>query len=176
MSSLGFVPMAATGEALKVVDEAQNVIDLVAKEQIGVVQVADQLEKIFREKGLLYEMDIHCRQVGFDPSNRDATGGNAQEAHLLASDIALVGFSFRETSHAICIEVEPGDKTVEEFNRIMSNNVDLAPVEPDSIRFGSLACGHTNYGLRCMAASVPSSDPMLSEEFGPKLHDLRNKL
>ena len=44
--------------------------------------------KELKTKDLSYSMKIHCRQVGFDPSNRDESGGNAQEVHLLADDIA----------------------------------------------------------------------------------------
>ena len=64
----------------------------------------------------------------------------------------------------MCVEFVPGDKSVERFNRMISTGVGLAPVEEDSIHFGSLSCGHTNYGLRCIAAAGPSSCPLLSQD------------
>jgi hypothetical protein len=133
-------------------------------DELGIVQAADALEGAFRQKCLLYEMDIAPRSVGIDPTNRDGTGGNIQEVLLLATDIAFVGWSWKETVHALCIEVQPGDRSVEEFNRRLSQGVGLAPVEEGSIMFGSLSCGHTNYGLRAIAAGMPSADPILSED------------
>ena len=103
-------------------------------------------------------------QVGFDPSNRSGLGGNTGEVLLLAADIAEVGWSWAATSHAVCIEVSPGDVEVERFNAKLCDGTGLAPVEQDSIKFGSLSCGHTNMGLRAIAAGVPSSDPLLSAD------------
>ena len=141
----------------------EGILAKVDADSIGIVQAADLLEQAFRDGNLLYEMVIHPRQVGFDPVNRDGEGGNAQEVLLLASDIAFVGWSWSETSHAICCEALPGDKTVEEFNKKLCADSGLAPVEEDSIRFGSLSCGHTNMALRAIAAGVPSECPLLSE-------------
>jgi hypothetical protein len=40
----------------------------------------------------------------------------------------------------------------------------MAPVERYSIKYGTLACGHTNQGMRCIKASVASTCPLLSED------------
>lgn len=90
-------------------------------------------------------------------------GGCAGEVHLLASDIAFVGFSWDAVRHAICCEAVPGSTELEDFNRRLCEGVALAPVVKDTIRFGSLACGHTNMGLRAIAAGAPSTCPLLSE-------------
>ena len=125
---------------------------------LGIVQAADLILQELKNRKLSYHMKIHSRQIGFDP------GGNAQEVHLLAEDIAHLGFSWQECSHALCIEVVPGDKTVEIFNELLSDGalMPLAPVEPDSIIFGSLAAGHTNQCLRCIDSGVASSSDVLS--------------
>jgi hypothetical protein len=94
---------------------------------------------------------------------------------LLASDIAHIGWSWAATAHAICVQVAPGDKTVEDFNRRLCAGSGLAPVVPDSIQFGSLACGHTNMALRAIAAAVPSSCPLLSEDGKLSVEKLRRK-
>jgi hypothetical protein len=151
----------------RITDPQDAVVDIMKRYEancLGIVKAADLLEDAFKSKGLMYEMSINPRQVGFDPSNRDAVGGNVQEVHLLASDIAFVGFSWSECSHALCCEVMPGDDSVERFNSMISHGVDLAPVLANSIMFGSLSCGHTNYGLRALAAGVPSACPLLSED------------
>jgi hypothetical protein len=144
-------------------DPIVAIIRQVENDSLGIVAAGDMLEQAFRTMDLLHEMYINPRQVGFDPVNRDGEGGNQQEVLLLASDIAFVGWSWPETRHALCVEIIPGDKTVEVFNRVLSEGVDLAPVPEDSINFGSLSCGHTNYGLRCIAAGVASTCPLLSD-------------
>lgn len=114
-------------------------------------------------------------QVGFDPCNRSGVGGNAAEVLLLASDIALVGWSWPATSHAVCVEVPPGDLTVETFNAKLCHDVGLPEVEPHTIIFGSLSCGHTNMGLRALAAQVSSDCPLLSEGGRLSLDKLRKR-
>ena len=137
----------------------------VAEGTLGVVQAADVILTALREKDLTYKMKIHCRQVGFDPSNRDNTGGNANEIHLLGSDIAYVGWSWKQCAHALVIESTPGDKTLETFNHNLTTSatVPLAPVVADTIHFGSLTCGPTNQVLRCVDAQVSSDCPLLGE-------------
>jgi hypothetical protein len=160
---------------IAVPDAIDRLVSEVEADRLGIVAAADRMEAEFRKMGLLYEMDIAPRQVGFDPCNRDGMGGHAQEVFLLASDIAFVGWSWAETSHALCVETLPGDKSVEDFNRRLSDGVGLAPVEKDSIHFGSISCGHTNYGLRCIAASVASTCPLLSDCGRMSLEKLRRR-
>ena len=154
---------ASSQEVSDPCDAVNAILARFESDDLGIVQAADALEDAFRQKGLLYEMDIAPRLVGIDPTNRDGAGGNIQEVLLLATDIAFVGWSWKETMHALCIEVQPGDRSVEDFNRRLSQGVGLAPVEEGSIMFGSLSCGHTNYGLRAIAAGMPSADPLLSD-------------
>lgn len=130
---------------------------------LGLVQAADLLEKEFFAANLMYKMTIHHRLVGWDPSNRDGEGGNPLEVLLLASDLALIGWSWEMCDHATCAEVQPGDKEVEAFNKKLCADTGLAPVVEDSIRFGSIAAGHTNQALRAIDAGVPSNCPLLSE-------------
>jgi hypothetical protein len=149
--------------AMAAVDSIHKLVDDFENDKIGLVKASEQLFCALEAKDLVYKMFLDPRQVGMDPCNRDALGCNAQEVHLLASDIAFVGFSFEETTHAVCCEVKPGDPTVQHFNEMLVKGLDLAPVPPNSIKFGSLSCGHTNMALRCIAAGVASSCPLLSE-------------
>ena len=52
---------------------------------------------------------------------------------------------------------------IQEFNEKLVAGTDLAPVERDSIRYGTLSCGHTNKILRAMAASMPSTVAHVTE-------------
>ena len=95
--------------------------------------------------------------------------------HGLASDIAFIGWSWPATAHALCVEIQPNDLTVENFNMELVAGTDLAPVEKNSLHFGSLACGHTNCALRAIAAGGPSSCPLLSEDGRYSLEKLQRR-
>jgi len=131
--------------------------------RVGLVQTSDKLLEAFAASDMLYSMTVAPRQVGLDPSNRDSMGVNAKEVHRLMGEIATVGWSWPATAHAVCCEAKPGDTSLQEYNGMLVKGLDLAPVLPNTIWFGSLSCGHTNMALRCLGAAVPSSCPLLSE-------------
>ena len=66
-------------------------------------------------------------------------------------------------SHATCIEERPGANVLPDFNGKLVADSDLAPVEPESTRYGSLSCGHTNMILRSMKALMPANIPTATE-------------
>ena len=133
---------------------------------MGLCRAADALEDRFKAMGLMFpdKMIIHCRQIAFDLSNREKMLGFVEEVFLLQEDIAFLGWCWQVCSHATCCEVKPGDSEVEDANRLFVEGTGLAPIEEDSIRYGSLSAGHTNAGLRCINAEVPSDSPLLSQD------------
>jgi len=145
-------------------DPVVQLLGQVAADSQGAVAAADRLEILLKEKGLLYEAVIAPRFLGFDPANRDGQGGNPLNVLALASEIAMVGWSDHEVKKAICAEAIPGGRTIEEFNQKLSADSGMAPVEDNSILYGTLACGHTNYVLRCIGAGVPSPCEYLAED------------
>ena len=150
----------------KVVDVKDPLLKIVADVEsgrLGVVQASCKILDALRDKGLLYTQPINCRLVGFDPSNRDGEGGVASAIFELATAIAEVGWSWDECAHALCVETAPNDTTVEDFNRVLSTDCGLPPVQGNSIKFGSLSGGHTNYVLRCIQAGVLSECPLLAD-------------
>ena len=145
---------------IEVTDPNDELLQLMAKMdrgEMGMVQVADCLEAALNKRGYVYVMDIGPRMVGFDPVNRDGEGGNTQQVLKLAEDIWEVGFSWEATRHATCVEVIPGTRDVEIFNQKFSDGNGMAAVPVNSIHFGSLSGGHTNYVLRCIAGGVPTT-------------------
>jgi hypothetical protein len=164
----GFVLFSGASTMIsKVTDPSDPIVVLLAlaeQDKRGQVAAADRLEVLLLEKGLLYESRIAPRMVGFDPCNRDGEGGNPLNVLALASEIAECGWSPAEVTKAICAEVVPQDASIEQFNRKLSADAGMAPVDENSIHYGSLACGHTNYVLRCIGAGVPSTCDYLSED------------
>jgi hypothetical protein len=177
LSAVSHQPQHGYAEITDPMDPIKIVLLRLDAGTLGIVQAADLILQELKKRKMSYLMKIHSRQIGFDPSNRDDTGGNAQEVHLLAEDIAHLGFSWQECSHALCIEVVPGDKTVEIFNKLLSEGalMPLAPVEPDSIIFGSLAAGHTNQCLRCIDSGVASCSDVLSVDGYMSVEHLRKR-
>ena len=101
-------------------------------------------------------------KYGFDPHNRDVI---EEEVAAIPTDIIHVGWSEKEVAHAICCEDVPGEWTVERYTvKVCTDSTILAPVEPETIRFGSLWCSHDNGGLRAIKARMPCTDPLLSRD------------
>ena len=161
-----------------IVDAADPIVQLlsvVASDGQGHIAAADRLQQLLRGKRLLYDAVIAPRSLGFDPCNRDGQGGNPLNVLALAAEIALVGYSASEVKGAICAEALPGDRSIEKFNEKLSTGSGMAPVEENSITYGSLGCGHLNYVLRCVAAGVPSDCPYLSENGHMSVDKLRRR-
>lgn len=143
-------------------DEVLAILNRQDKDE-KIVQVADQLENLFTKMGLMYRMQIAPRQVGWDILNRHGEGGSPNAVFTLMERIAATGWSWDKCSHATCIEAVPGDDTLHEFNEKVCRDTGLAPVEKNTLKFGSLSAGHTNMGLRALAARMPSTLQYLSD-------------
>ena len=125
--------------------------------------MADEVDAELERRRLAYYMRIPPGQVGMDENNRSGMIASSGEVHLLIGDIAEAGhFSWAATAHASCVEAIPGDERLEVTNRRLVAVQNLALVEQGNLKYGSLSCGHTNMGLRCLAAGVASDDPRLS--------------
>ena len=133
------------------------------KEKTPIVGVVDRILDKLEKMGWAYRVNLQPRQVGVHPSNRDGYGLNAEDVHALGRDILAMGWSWNEVQKAVCMEQSPTAKDIEEFNaRLASASSLLPPVTPDSIKYGSLSCSHTNMFLRCVAGGVASNDELLA--------------
>jgi hypothetical protein len=65
---------------------------------------------------------------------------------------------------ATCVELSSEDSWIEKKNMELAAATGLALVEPGSLKFASLACSHTNAGLRAINARLPSQCRLLSED------------
>jgi len=171
-SGVGMPPPAGVTALKECVNSLLGKLDA---NEIGLVQAADLIEDELVKGGYGHTMIIAPRQVGLDPANRDGEGGNAQQVLQLAGDIFDVGFSFEATRHATCVEIIPGDDAVEDFNRRFSDGNGMPDVPRNSIQFGSLSGGHTNYVLRCIAARVATSREDMADKGVFCLETIRKK-
>ena len=145
-------------------DYIDKLLDQWEAGELGCVRAADLADmELTRLKHAIF-LRLAPALVGVDPANRGGLGCSAGEVHLLLEDIIEAGFSPPATSHAACMEERPGATALEDFNKELVAAQDLAPVEPHTLRYGSLSCSHTNMGLRALAAGVPSDHALLSED------------
>ena len=83
-------------------DKLEKVVADYESRVIGLVTAADDLEEEMEKIGLMQvRVRIPPKNLGFDPSNRNSTGGQIMEIHLLVEDIAFVGFSWKACAHAV---------------------------------------------------------------------------
>lgn len=150
--------------------------DVDQKEGLGLVAVVDQVLTELESMGDAWSAQIRPCQVGVDPSNRDGQGVNAEDVHSLGADILSMGFSWNQVASAVCIEETPGTTSIRDFNKTLSSGCDILPQDVlEQVRYGSLACSHTNMFLRCLAEGVNSSHEELSEGGRLSLEKVRRR-
>ena len=133
-------------------------------EGLGLVSGVDKVLTELEGMGYAWTVRIRPGQVGPHPTNRDGVGVNAEDVHSLGADILGMGWSWQQVTGAVCIEESPGSTEIKDFNAKLSSGLDTLPSnELDHVRFGSLACSHTNMFLRCVAAGAVSTNVALSE-------------
>ena len=125
---------------------------------IGANGADSRIMQILVHRGCATKKRINPGEIKFRLANRGGVGAQSKEIGPLMEDISRLSWMSEATALAICTEVEPGSLWIEIFNRkwIAESDVELAPVLELSIKYSSLACGHTNISLRSIAAKCPS--------------------
>ena len=103
--------------------------------------------------------------VGIHRLNRGGTIGTSKGVRTLMDKIAELHWNDLECSHAICVELAGPDRTDEDEFRTWCENADsdFPGVLPGSIKYASLACSHTNCGLRLIVCRCESSNGQLGD-------------
>ena len=128
---------------------------------IGVVAFQNEVMKVLKGHGLAYTQQIPPDRVGVSQVNRDGFGVSPRDCHRLLCMIADLGWDDK-VPKPICIEIDNGDGN-EEFNqRIVDSCPDgeygIPAFLPNSIRYASISCSHTNFALRCCVHGMPHTD------------------
>lgn len=122
-----------------------------------IVSTIDDILKKLESQGLAYRLSIPPRMIGVHPCNRDGYGVSATEVHALGSEIVRMGWSWSACAGAVCIEDDP-NSTIEKYTMtLVRASEGLGDVTPGQVKFGSLACGHTNRFL-CAALDEVASE------------------
>jgi hypothetical protein len=113
--------------------------------------------------GLAHELVMPPAKLGLHPCNRGKSGCHEDSVHQLAADIVEVGWDWDKVRGALCVEDDPADRYIQNYNATLCNPSDhLAPVEPRSIVAGTLTNGHTVLLLRALTAGVKCTLPAVS--------------
>ena len=116
----------------------------------------DEVLKKLEEDGLAYRLSIPPKLVGVHPCNRDGYGISATEVHSLGSDIVGMGWSWKACAQAVCIEDDPQSTiATHTADMVSASNGGLGRADQLQVKFGSLACGHTNRFLCAVLDAVP---------------------
>ena len=126
------------------------------------VSAVDAILDRLEESHLAYRMSLPPPVVGINPLNRDSYGVSEPEVHALGSEIVSMGWSWHACKHAVCIEDTEGQE-IAIFSAKIKNATDgLQSAAPGEVRFGSLACTHTNQFLCCVLGAVPTAQDNLA--------------
>ena len=129
----------ASGDGGRVVSAVESIIDHLLRDNLA------------------YKMRVPPAMVGIHPCNRDGYGVSEAEVHELGSMIVAMGWSWPACQHATAME-EDDEGNVAKFSMKLKNSaMGLADTVAGEIKFGSLACSHTNQFLHAVIAGVPST-------------------
>jgi hypothetical protein len=127
------------------------------------VKAAENILHILEhEDKIAWRQHIHPRQVGVDPANRGGQGLHGDHVHGLCGDFVGMGFAWLAVVGALCIE-DDDLRVVALFTESLSKSDERIPSWPDgAIRYGSLACSHTNAALWAIISGHASDDDRLT--------------
>ena len=149
----------------KPADEVRAVLLRYEKGEIGPPGADHEIMVILRRQGHITVKQIRTMLDGIHRQNRGGQIGASRGVPDLMGKIAELNWNNDMCSHAICVELAPGDRTDEnEFRRWCEDAcLDFPEVEPGSLKFVSLACSHTNCGLRLIVCRCASSNERLGD-------------
>jgi len=104
-------------------------------------------------------------KVGIHHLNQGGVNRASMEVGLLMDEICDLFWNPAMCIHALCVEIESGDRYDEYSFRswCAAAEVDLPPVPPGSLEAVALACSHTNCGLRAIDSKCESANPKLGD-------------
>ena len=117
------------------------------------VSVVDAVLEELERNALAWRVQLPPRLVGIHPKNRGGWGVAGGDVHKLGSKIVAMGWSPQATAHAVCVE-DPDGTAAAFTGRLVAESDGLLAANSKDVKFGSLACTHTNQFLVCAAAGV----------------------
>ena len=147
----------------EVVAQVQDLIDEgITKDRR--IQAWDEIKTILLKQKLAWHSQEAPERVAAHPSNRSKFGVDALKVHAHLAEIRKGGFSWAKCQDVVCIEVgEHMDSIMAFTDNIAKCSNGMLPLLQQPPAFASLGGGHTNFGLRAIAARCKTSLPELGD-------------
>ena len=122
----------------------------------------------FRVKYRKERARLPVAQVGFHPANRNGQPPSSDRCISLLKDILQLGFDADEPHHGgVCVEWKQGCHKLGTFNaEAVEGNDRMAPVDPWSLKYGSLSHSHLNQILKNIKAGARADIPSICDGEG----------
>ena len=146
-------------------DEVRAILIRYAEGDMGPSGADHEIMQILRRRGNVTLKKILPMLVGIHRMNRGGLIGATKGVRGLMDKIALLHWNDDMCRHAICVELTVSDRGDEDEFRKWCEDAgsDFPPVEPGSLMYVSLACSHTNCGLRLIVSRCSSSNEKLGD-------------
>ena len=146
-------------------DEIRAILIRYAAGLIGPPGADGQIMAILIKKGHAFRKQIRPMRVGIHRLNRGGMIGASKGVRDLMDKLADLHWNDDERRHALCIQLDAGDREDEKAFRewCEKSAIDFPPVDEGSIEFSSLACSHTNVGLRSIGCGCESENEKLGD-------------
>ena len=156
-------------------DEIRAILIRYAAGDIGPPGADGQIMALLVQQGHAVRKQVRPMKIGIHRKNRGGMIGASKDVKGLMDEIADLHWNDDECRHAICVQLNSGDREDERAFRewCEMSGVDLAPVDEGSIEFASLVCSHTNCGLRSIASGCKSENEELGDGTNYDLKILR---
>ena len=139
--------------------EIVQLLAKVSKNDEQLVSTVDQILARLESANMAWEMRLPPRMVGVHPENRDGCGVLPAEVHALGARIVRLGWSDAATADANFVEDDGRSAVFTEH--LCDTSPLLGRVERGEIKYGSLACSHTNQFLVAAILGVSSAETSL---------------
>ena len=138
-------------EIAKLVTRATNAQQ--SKDNNGLVSQIETILESLKSLGLAYKERLHPKSVGVHWANRYGMGIVGSWMHKLGSSIVRMGWSNTACVGAVCIE-DSNNRCAKFTRDLQIGSSYFGQSEIGEIKFGSLACGHTNQFLNAVLSGV----------------------
>ena len=127
-------------------DDVASLIASAGEPDSKIVSIIEKIFQLLIDRKLAWRGRLPPRVVGVHPANRSQWGVHPAEVHALGLKMWIMGFLLSATAHAVCIEDRKA--VIAKFSGDMAatSNGKLGCTAAE-VKFGSLACSHTNQWL-----------------------------
>ena len=124
-----------------------------------------------QEFGMAYRQKVAPDHVGVHRSNRGGTGLVASSVHSLMEFILANGWSWRKVVSASAVEVAPGDRSADEFQKAVVAAADgMLGASVHELKIVTLECSHTTACLNAVLQGAKAVHDTIADSEGRFFH------